>query len=92
MEAKAKWKAEAKICVAILQERKTKKKTKMLRLSYYKNMRSMHSSERIEEMGDKTSQNLGDDTPQTHIHGCRKIRQQTRCWNYAEQEVEAKNY
>ena len=38
MEAKAKWKAEAKICAAILQERKTMKiqKTKMLLLSYYK--------------------------------------------------------
>ena len=39
--SKAKWKAEAKICAAILQERKTmkKQKAKTLRLSYYKNMR-----------------------------------------------------
>ena len=35
--------------------------------------------------------NLGD-TSQTHIHGNRKIRQQTRRWNHVEQEVEAKNY
>ena len=35
--------------------------------------------------------NLGD-TSQTHIDGSRKIRQQTPCWNYVEQEVEAKNY
>ena len=28
----------------------------------------------------------------THIHGCRKIRKRKRSWNYAEQEVEAKNY
>ena len=32
------------------------------------------------------------DTSQTHFHGCRKIRQQTRRGNYAEQVVEAKNY
>ena len=35
--------------------------------------------------------NLGD-TSQTHVHGSKKIRQQTRRWNCAEQEVEAKNY
>ena len=33
--------------------------------------------------------NLGD-TSQTRIHGSRKIRQQTRSWNYAEQEVATK--
>ena len=35
--------------------------------------------------------NLGD-TTHKHVHGSRKIGQQTRCWNYAEQEVDAKNY
>ena len=30
------------------------------------------------------------ETHQKHIHGCRKIWQQTRSWNYAEQEVAAK--
>ena len=50
MEAKAKWRAEAKICAAIRQERKIlKKKTKTLRLSFYKKLRAMHSSERIVE-------------------------------------------
>ena len=33
--------------------------------------------------------NLGD-TSQTHIHGCRKIRQQARSWNSAEQEMAKK--
>ena len=37
------------------------------------------------------SRKMGD-TSQTHIHGCRKIRQQTRRWYLIEQEVEAKNY
>ena len=31
------------------------------------------------------------DTSQTHIHGSRKIRQQTRSWYLTEQEVEATN-
>ena len=35
--------------------------------------------------------NLGE-TPKTHVHGCRKIWQQTRSWNCAEQEVAATNY
>ena len=35
--------------------------------------------------------NLGD-TSQTHVHGCRKIRQQTQSWNYAEQEMSTKNH
>ena len=37
----------------------------------------------------RQSRNIGD-TSQTHIHGCRKIRQQTRRWYHVEQEVEAK--
>ena len=47
---KVKWRTEAKIYVTIRQERETMKKklTKMLRLS--KNMRSISSSERIEEI------------------------------------------
>ena len=32
------------------------------------------------------------DTSQTHIHGSREIRQQTRSWNYAEQEVATKKH
>ena len=71
-------------------------------------MRSMHSNERIEEMecqlegyrwdalfiNETWTQDKSEiwETHHKHIHGSRKIRQQTRCWNYAEQEVEAKNY
>ena len=34
----------------------------------------------------KQSRDLGD-TPRTHIHGCRKYREQTWSWSIAEQEV-----
>ena len=37
----------------------------------------------------KKVRNLGD-TPKTHIHGSRKIRQQTRSWHYVEQEEATK--
>ena len=50
VEAKAKWKAEAKICAAILRERKTMKKQRCYVYRTTKKLRSMHSSERIEEM------------------------------------------
>ena len=73
-----------------------------------KNMRLMHSSERIEEMvcefegyrwdamflSETWRQGKSEiwETHHKHTHGSRKVRQQTRCWNYAEQEMEAKNY
>ena len=56
MEVKAKWQVEAKICATILRESNTmkvrnKKKNKDVTfIVLLKNMRSMHSSERIEEM------------------------------------------
>ena len=86
-----------------------KRKTKTLRLSYYKKLRSMHSSERIEEMvcelegyrwdalliSETWRQDKSEIWETHHKHkfmAAKKIRQQTRCWNYAEQEVVAKNY
>ena len=109
MEAKAKWRAEAKICAAILQGRKTMKKrcyvyrtTKKYEINAlkWKNRRNGMRARRLQmgcniiEWNVETRQvrNLGD-TSQTHIHGSRKIRQQTTVLeSYAEQEVEAKNY
>ena len=101
MEAKAKWRAKSKICAPILQETKTKKKqnSKMSRLSFYKkieinafkwkNRRNGRRARRLQMGCNMIEWNLWD-TSQTH--GSRKIRQQTWCWNHAEQEVEAKNY
>ena len=63
-----------------------------------KNMRSMHSCERIEEMmceleGKRWDAVLLNETytSQTHIHGCRTY-DNTRSWNYAEQEMATKNH
>ena len=37
-----------------------------------------------------TSWDMGD-TSQPHLHGCWKVREQTRSWNHAEQKVEKKS-
>ena len=89
--------------------KKNKEKNKDVTFIVVANMRSMHSSERIEEMvcelegyrwdailsSETWRQDKSEiwETHHKHIFmGSRKIRQQTRCWNHAEQEVEAKNY
>ena len=94
MTAEAKRQAVARICAAILLKKKTRKwKNKRKRHHIHratKNMRSIHSSERIEDMicelegyrwdvimnernlEARQVRHLGN-TPETHIHGSRKI-------------------